>query len=514
MITETERTDHTNVVRPRVLVAVALAALAAGCGSKTLGTILDGGQQVDAESSEAVSPLDGETSDATMATAMTADGDPIPPDAESTVVRLFDASCDATDVGTTCGPPSRPCRLLVDDLIDPGPMTDAQLIYSSIPVSPGLAVGPDQTHVLLSLPWGSIHASRSNGGIWTTEAAPGRDAEAILLSQSGVLRITGNALNTSGLTVAGGLGVWTRSSGGWIQTDFLGDVGGGGPFSTVLDGQGTIHALVSDNRSLGALAWLRWDGAFTIQDIPGASSAELPSIAVSPAGNAQAAFWGSSAQTPDWTAMWAVEGGSAAEAVAGLGSNVLYNQELPFALAIAGGAAQRPHLLFLRRHAAGTTEQAFEVDYAVRDPSAGWSMETLALGDTAEFPTGLLGDGGTGFTTYRPISVLVDDAGGIRLIYAEYSMSVAPAPPSGEPIDVDPGQPRGATVDSAKVHVAWACGGLVVGDSVLPTELHPAYVGAFGPAVVGTDGGIHVVVLEATTTTPSGLVGRYLVLGP
>ncbi len=481
-------------------------ACAAGCGEVAMRAAPDASASTEAglgASDAAVGPSGEDAGSAG------ADVAPTGPSA----VQVFDASCGPGDLGITCGPADRPCRLVLDELIDAGATENAM----QLPTDPGaasLVVASDEVDILLGSPVGNVHANRGTSSAWSVEAAPGNGVGAIVRGPDGALRIVGNGPYPPNTSLPGGLAIWTQSNGGWPQTDLLTNDYEAAPFSAVVDGLGRIHAVVEDSQSSLALARARWQGAFTVQDIP-AGNGYRPAIAVSAAGNPQVVFWGSLPPSYVTTALWAAPDSPAPEPLAPYGANVfLLHDGATFALAIGGGGPEQPHVLFVRRHAPGTHEQAFEVDYASRDPSAGWSIQPLATGDSTEFVTGAPNDGGrwTTFTTYRPVSVVIDAAGGVRLLYVEYSMIILPPRPTmDEPVDIDPQLPLQGTVNAAWLRVAWACGGTLAGDSVLPIALHPVLLDAFSTAVVGPDGRIHLAVVEQTA--PS-LVGRYLVLGP
>ena len=409
---------------------------------------------------------------------------------------LGDASCDS---GLLCGPADRPCQLKVDQTI-----ASPSLVGNANGNQVSLALAGDSAYLLFGSSPGFVFAARDpSTAAWTIEAAPGASPfGSLALAPDGTVR-----------TIDSAASVWTRGPGGWQWTAATANTTILGPWAVTVDGTGTIHALASSPNSG---QYLRWNGQYTMQSLGGASG--NGTVALSTAGGAQFAYWGSVPQWANWALVWALPDGTT-EGVSPYGNLSLDGRASPIALAVAQDATAQPSLLFSRLVAGGgdASAQAFELVYAARTAPQTWSTATLATGDTAEFslPPGAGGAGSPTFqyTTYRPISVLTDKAGGTRFVFAQLNVSASV-------ICEGPGEGQlacGAVVASvtARLHLGWVCGAGGYDDVILFDGLHPARTDdSFAPVVVGADGSIHVALVEAAATPAGNPTGRYLVFSP
>ena len=168
--------------------------------------------------------------------------------------------------------------------------------------------------------------------------------------------------------------------------------------------------------------------------------------------------------------------------------------------------------MFPRLVSGNTPQAAVDLAYATREAPSVWTIQSVATGDPTEFaPTHATAQNPYSYTTYRPVSVLADDAGGVRVLYAQYDVvgSIGCEGAGGGYACF--GTPTSIT---AKLHVGWTCAGTGFSDAVVASDLHPSSVaGSISPAVLSADGAIHVAVAEAST--PGGSpTGRYLVFSP
>jgi hypothetical protein len=351
-----------------------------------------------------------------------------------------------------CGPPDAPCQVLVDELLPVAPAfrNDAPAISLDKACAPSLLFSVAENGL-----YNGFFARRNAPDDWSVSPTP-------------------FALATAGLGTYGdgrpfafpndgafGAGLWALEGDAWTS---LADV----PKKVTHSAHGFAQAnngaiLAAFRTDIDELVLGSFDGAWSLSQI--GQTPYAPLVALSPEGWPHVAAW--SAESGSWALHWYAPPSNAELPM--LVGGTLQAEVLPFALAATAADPQnpqgKPHLLWLSQ----LPDFTFNLMYAVRVHENTWSV----------VPVEYAAEG----ATYRPLGIVTDDSGDVRLFYTRAKASA-------------PGEEQ--------VVVAWPG----VGKAVLFEGRN-----ALG-ATFQRDGAGRIHVAMYTVSEPSKFDVRYVLLGP
>lgn len=405
--------------------------------------------------------------------------------------------------GPLCGPPSLPCKVIVDETLPSDPTTRNG--------PPSIALDPScSPQILFQNNLGAqngFHALRTAPNTWTVAPTP----FPIVSSGFAVLDDgTPLALGNDAL-------VWQKPKGGIWSSGALfntADLSNADGFAR--EPSGALHVAAYNSKDNSAYYGHLAAGAsvWTVKGLGLMVSGVFP-LALSAAGDPHLAFWSSSGGA-GWSLYWAAPPG-VAEVATPLGSNLLDSGAQQHKLVVTapdvGNPSGRPHVLFVR--ALGGSSLYHELVTVERVKQSSWITTQL----DQENPSGKLCSGAAAagqmcnfdYEQIGTLGAVVSKGGDLRFVYAKIhhvGVSVGTCTPN-PPIlcfwstqtDNKTGQIRAAWLDQNGMPVTAA-----MADGVFPSG---------GRVVLDTIGHLHLAVLDSGPPAKSGNTSvRYLEIGP
>lgn len=472
---------HVHVAGPQGMLAVAIVVLA-GCGARTgLDMARDAGSEVSATRGR-----DGGADSGEDATGERRDGgsDAAADDGGSTIE---DGGGDGSDAmgsyacgpaaprfdGPLCGPPSLPCRILADEVVNAEPT----IIATPAAIALDLGGSPHLLYQRTEGAFRGFYASREAARSWRIEAIPPPLLVGSLVIDSDS---TPYALVESGLGVA--MSLWRRDMGGWEHVDDLGaysQLGG----TLLRSASGCLHAAVAEiGGDPHPVYGRRAETGWTFERLPPPVhewGTTRPSIAIAPSGEVSFAYH---FLTDRGRELWWADSDASAERIAsdpgpaGGASPLIAVTEEP--------DGRHVYVFHVPRNRSGDLGDLL---VSMRSPTGTWSDVVV---DT--WPPDCTGaDTSCMFTPYV---ALASGPGDVRLLYVLTQFH------------------RFGT--TAELRLASVSRGRVDRATVLPTA--PGGAGSLSlmvQAAVDAAGRMHIAVVSAVSSATESAV-RYLLLGP